>query len=262
MKNLLRLFLIVPLLVVAAGLAACNRGAVVTDSGEITNWQFDFADFSRLDISHAFIVDVEPADGFSINVSVDRAVFEYLVVEKRGDTLYLGLENGNTYLDTTQRATIEMPALEELSLSGASRATVGVFVGAKSLELKLSGASRADVATDTLENASFDLSGASRVTGSIGAATFKLKLSGASSANLEGSAPQMEIDGSSASTADLKDLPATDVKVDLSGASTAFIDVADRIDATLKGGSVVTFLGDPKLGNIDLSGASTIRKAD
>jgi hypothetical protein len=261
-KHLLRLALLVPLLVIAAGLAACNRGVTVTDAGEVTSWQFDFADFSRLDISNAFVVDVRPADDYSINVSVDRAVFEYLVVEKRGDTLHIGLENGNTYLNTTQQAAITLPALRELTLSGASRATVARFAGAASLDLNLSGASRAEISTDSLDSASFELSGASRVSGSLSAASFKLKLSGASSANLDGSAPQLEINGSSASTADLKDLPATAVKVALSGASTAFIAVTDRIDATLKEGSVVTYLGNPKMGNLDISGASTIRRAD
>jgi hypothetical protein len=260
-KHLLRLALLVPLLVVTAGFTACQHATVV-NSGEMTSWEFDFADFTRLDISHGFAVDVQPSEQYGISVKVDRAVFEYLVVEKRGDTLVIGLENGNTYINTTQQATITLPTLKEMTLSGASQATVGLFTGAKSLDLNLSGASRADIATDTLDEATFDLSGASRVTGSLGAAAFKLKLSGASSANLDGSAPQLEIDGSSASTADLKDLTATAVKVDLSGASTAFINVADRIDATLKEGSVVTYLGNPKMGNLDISGASTIRAAN
>ncbi len=260
-RHPLRLLLLLPLLVVTAGLSSCHHGVTVTNSGKLTTWPFAFTDFSRLDISSAFVVDVEPSDSFSINITVDQSVFEYLSVTKRGDTLHIGLENGNTYLDTTQRATITMPALQTLTLSGASRATVGSFAGAKSLDVTLSGASQADLTTDNLDSADFALSGASRVTGSLHAASFKLKLGGASTANLEGTAPQLELDGSSGSAAQLANLPGATAQINLSGASTAFIDVTDRIDATLKDGSVVTYLGNPKMGNLNISGASTmIRK--
>lgn len=260
MKRFLSLLLLVPLLAAAGLLTAC-QGTTVTNAGEMGSWEFDKADFTRLDISHAFVVDVQPAEEFRVNIKIDSAVFEYLVVEKRGDTLHIGLENGNTYLNTTQEATITLPLLKEVTLSGASRADIGVFPGASSLKLNLSGASRADLATDNLQEAQFDLSGASRVNGSVGAATFKLKLSGASSANLDGNAGDMEIDASLGSTADLKDLPVTTARLDLSGASTAFINVSDLINAKLSGASVVTYLGDPKFDNLDISGASNIRPA-
>jgi hypothetical protein len=260
--NLLRLALLLPLLLIAVGLAACQRGAAVTNTGEMTSWEFDFADFTRLSISHAFIVDVQQSDEYRVNVRVDRAVFEYLVVETRGDTLYIGLERGNTYLNTTQEATITLPALKELTLSGASQADVGLFTGASSLDMNLSGASRAAVVTDSLDEANFTLSGGSRVAGSLGAADFTLKLSGSSSANLDGSTSQLGIDASAGSTADLRDLPCRTVSLDLSGASTAFINVSDRIDAKLSGASVVTYLGNPKLGHLDISGASTMREAN
>jgi hypothetical protein len=261
MKRLLHLLLLV-LLLAASGLLAACQSATVTDSGEMTSWEFDFADFTRLDISHSFVVDIQPADEFRISVQVDRAVFEYLVVEKRGDTLHIGLENGNTYINTTQRATITLPSLKQVTLSGASQATIGVFAGAPSLELDLSGASQAELATDNLQQATFDLSGASRVNGSLGAAVFKLKMSGASSVNLDGNAPDLDVNASAGSTVDLKDLPATTARINLSGASTAFVDVSDRIDATLSGASVVTYLGSPKMGNLDISGGSTIRAAN
>ena len=260
MKKALRLALLVTLVAVTAGLAACGQGVTVNNSGQTTNLKFAFQDFTRLNISGSFVVDVEPSDGYSINVTVDQNVFEYLKVSKRGDTLYVGLESGNTYVNTIQRAVIKLPALAVLTLSGASQATVGKFPGAKSLELDLSGSSKASVVTDNLTSATFDLSGTSRVTGTLDAAAFTLKLNDASSASLEGNAPDLSVTGTRASIANLRNLLATTLKVDLSGASTATVNVLYRIDATLKDGSNVTYLGDPAMGNLDISGGSTMKK--
>jgi hypothetical protein len=49
--------------------------------------------------------------------------------------------------------------------------------------------------------------------------------------------------------------------VDLSGASRASLDIEGRLDVDLSGASLLEYKGNPSLGEIDLSGASSIRPA-
>jgi len=216
-----------------------TRGGV-TGSGAVVTVESDVTDFDALDVSNAFEVDVTQGEGYRVVVSIDDNLEQYLQLEKRGNSLIIGLEPGRAYnlSNATLKAEITMPALAGARLSGAASMTVTGFESTTELELSLSGSSGLD--------------------GDIEAGDVQLDVSGSSEVTLTGSGQDATIDVSGSSRLDLSDFPVEDADVGASGASTVLVDVSGRLDARASGASNIRYLGDPTLGDIDTSGASSV----
>lgn len=217
-----------------------ERGISVTGSGVLDTRQFDYSDFTRIEVHNGFQVDLTQSDTFSIEITSDDNVWEYLNVTKSGSTLLIWLWADNSYLNTTQEARITMPNLYGIELSGGSQATINGFSSSHDLSINLSGGSRV-VGDIIAADADFDLSGGSRV-------------------NLEGTADNLDVNGSGASHLDLENFSVDNADINLSGGSSATVNVDGTLDVNLSGGSHVTYVGNPTLGDRDLSGGSELRK--
>jgi len=235
-------------------------GPTVTGSGKLAAWDFDYRDFTKIEAGYAFDIEIVKADSYLVRITVDDNLYEYLDVSKRGDTLNIGLKWNNNYMNITRKATINLPDLEKLGLSGASKAKVDGFSSSHAADFELSGASNADISSMKAGNANYKLSGASKVSGNIEMADGRFNLSGASSIELEGSANDIDIEASGASHVGLSDFSVVDAEINLSGASNATINASGRLDGDLSGGSRLIYIGNPTLGSISASGGSTISK--
>ena len=235
-------------------------GPNVTGSGKMATWDFDYRDFTKVEAGYAFDVDIAKADSYLISVTADDNLYEYLDISKRGDTLHIRLKpNYNyNYRNITRKATINLPDLEKLGLSGASEAKVNGFSSSHAVYFELSGASKADISNITAGNTNFKLSGASKASGSIAMADGIFELSGASSLKLEGSANDIDIGASGASHVGLSGFSIVDATVNLRGASNATINASGRLDGDLSGASKLYYIGNPTLGSIRTSGGATI----
>lgn len=251
------LFLIIAALSIPASLAGCDV-ELVTGSGQDVTWEMDYSDFNKIKVSHAFEIEITRADTFFVEITVDETLNEYLKINRRSDTLYIGLKSGREYVGMTRRAVVTMPELQRLELSGASAGTVSGFASTRSIDFDLSGASTLAIDDMRADKSRFGLSGASEATGRIMLNEGDFDLSGASSLSLEGSADHIRVRGSGVSDFKLFSFPVATADVDLSGGSRAEINVSDLMDINLSGASDVVYMGNPKLGSIDMSGGSTI----
>ena len=109
-------------------------------------------------------------------------------------------------------------------------------------------------------DAKFDVSGASKVTGDITAGDADFDLSGASTVQLEGSASDIVAEAGGASRVKLAGLTVNNADITLSGASTGTVNLSGKLDASLSGASKLSYIGEPTMGNINISGASTLSK--
>ena len=217
-------------------LAGC--GGVVIGSRNLETQSFNYSDFTQVEAHNGFQVELTRSSVFSIVITIDDNLIEYLEVDKSGDTLRIRLQQNRLYTSATLRAKITMPDLNRLDLSGGSQADVTGFTLSHDL--------------------SIELSGGSRVTGDISADEVDLKLSGGSRIDLVGSADNLVADGSGGSHFELGSFPVGNANIKISGGSRATVDVSGTLDVDLSGGSRVLYDGEPKLGNIDLSGGSTV----
>ena len=211
----------------------------LTGSGNVVTQEEAISDFDKVEISHSFEVDIKQGESFSVVIRVDDNLVEQLQVEKFGSTLKIGLKSDISIVsNATLEAEITMPELTGLDLSGASNATISGFKSTKNLTV--------------------DLSGASSLRGDIEAGDTSADLSGSSNANLTGSGGNLTLDASGSSDVDLSDFPVADAEIDASGASTVTVNASGRLDVEASGASDVYYLGDPSMGTIDTSGASSV----
>ncbi len=233
----------------------------IIGSGNLETREFDYSDFTRVEVGSAFEVEVVQSDSFRISVTADDNLFDYLDVSKSGETLKIRLRFGYNYTFCTKRARITMPNLYGLNLSGATHGTVEGFSSSHDFILGLSGVSSLGMADMAAGDIEFELSGASNLTGSITArGNAELDLSGASSVTLSGSAEDIDINASGASHLEMENFPVNDADVSFSGASSGTINLDGTLDASLSGGSHLEYIGELTLGDLDISGGSTISK--
>ena len=216
--------------------------ATTTGSGDLVTLDESVSDFDSLEIRHSFEVDIIQSQTYSLVVRVDDNIEQYLIIDQRGDTLILDLEEGRTYSNVTLEAQISMPSLRSLELSGASDARFAQFVSSDPFDLVASGASKAE--------------------GDIEAGDTGIELSGASDVRLTGSGEDLILEASGASRADLERFAVGDATLDLSGSSDVTVNVDGEINVSASGASDVTYYGSPTLGEIDTSGASSIQSGE
>lgn len=195
------------------------------------------ADFDRIEVGEAIIVNVAYSENFSIEAEGDRRNLDDLIVSKNGNSLVVRFNR----FDRRQYATyvkITLPVLYGVDFSGAVNAQVSGFDLVNRMDISLSGASLAQLSLDATE-IHFSLSGASQ-----------LRLNGAGDL-LEGN-----ISGASILTA--FEYLTDKTELILSGASSAKVSVADQLKGSASGASLVLYRGNPQL-SIEASGSSVVR---
>ena len=244
--------------------AVLHTGCVPTGPENVITEEKDFTDFTHVDVEGTFEVEIIQSDSFSTTISADESFFDYIAVDKEGETLRIYLNPRHTFTDFTLqarnlKAEITMPALYGLNLSGASEGTITGFKSSEDFSLEVSGASSLTTVDIEVGDAEFEISGASEVTGDMKANDAEFKVSGASEIDLEGSANNITLTASGASKIDLADFLINDAYLILSGASEATLNASGRLDSFLSDASRLYFHGNPVMGNISVTGASTIK---
>ena len=214
----------------------------LSGSSRVSSETFNIGGFSKVEVSHAFQVDIVQGDSYRVLVRIDDNLEQHLRVEKRGDTLIIGLKplRGYNLRRATMEAQVRMPELTGIEVSGASDVKIGGFTSNKNFDVELSGAS-------SLE-------------GEITADDVRIEASGASQARLVGEANNLRLDASGASNIDLKDFPVFDAEIELSGASEAEVVLSGTLNIDVSGASRLYYGGNPTIRRIDLSGASSIKR--
>lgn len=239
-KRLMVVFLLAAVMLLG-GCVPFNVHTIV-GSGNVVTRHEEITDFDRVQASHAFDVEIRQGESYSVIVRVDDNIVEHLRVRRRGNTLEIGLIPNRNYniREATMEAEVTMPELVGLELSGASSATITGFESAKKLDV--------------------DASGASHLHGDIEAGRVYIEASGASVVRLNGSGTDATVDASGASQVDLEDFPVEDASVEASGASGVTVNASGTLDVDASGASMVYYVGNPTMGRIDTSGASSIRE--
>jgi len=209
-------------------------------SGNLETEEYAFTDFTEVEIGSAFEFEIEQSSSYSINVTADDNVIDYVQVSQVGQTLKIRLRRVAFLGPVTLRASVTMPQLRGLTASGASHGTVSNFSSTEDLDITVSGASM--------------------VTGDITAGNVDFGISGASTIQLEGSANDIDANVSGASRFNLDAFTVNNADVNFSGASSGTVNLNGRLDANLSGASILWYIGEPTSTDINTSGGSTVSK--
>ncbi|MDD2595973.1 MAG: DUF2807 domain-containing protein [Bacteroidales bacterium] len=269
-------------------IAAIIALSFTLNAGTVTK-SFNNKGFKGLDVSFRFDAEVIQSDKYSVVLEFEEEYAKYLVVKQSGDVLHIKFEDLPRKLQSTDqhdvfKATISMPVLEYLSMSGACKfnTTSKFDLGSNPFTAKISGASRinnlemrasdariylsgassmtmvGDFTNVNMElsgacHADFDVvadeldtevSGASKVQIKANVNKLDVECSGASKAQIEGKTRELDIECSGACSVNTENLVAEDVSVDCSGASKARVRVLKSLDVDLSGASSCYYNAD------------------
>lgn len=257
-----KLFLLLIAIIIIPGLMVFTGCDIVTGSGETQTFEMDFTNFTRIEISTGFDVQITRADNFYVSITVDKSLYEYLTLGKRGDTLLIGLKSNRTYTAAVRKAVINLPDLRRLELSSGASAIITGFSLNHAIDFELSGGSNLFLNPLQAGDAGFVLSGGSRVTGTVKIENGSFDLSGGSRLEIQGTAAGIKIKADNAGEIDVARLPVATADVALSGGSHAIISVTDIMNVNLSSASVLEYIGNPKLGSMKMSGGSTLNQIE
>ena len=234
------------LVLLSCALISCNVVNAYSEKDEVRSTGEDFtrkveaANFTNIRVSHGFEVDVKQAGEYQVAIEADKALEPYLEVSEEGNTLKIGLDPEHSYQtgNMTMKISISTPSLSGIELSGTNRANLSGIETDQAFEAKLSGNSQ--------------------VRGDIVAATATFNVSGNGAVILTGGANKLTISSSGNSNLDLRGFVVIDAEAAMSGSCQAWVYVRGRLDVRASGDSRVVYAGDPTLGQISLSGSSTI----
>jgi len=239
-----------------SGVASWPR---IVGSRNLVTDDMDFGDFTGVSVGGAFDVEVMKSDSYSVSITADDNLFDYVEVSKTGYMLMIGLKWGYNYQFANLRAEIAIPELYELEFSGATHGAVVGFGCSHAFVLVLSGASSLHVSNVSVGDVEVDVSGASYLDGNLtagGDATFVA--SGESTVELVGEADYLVATVSGASHVELSEFRVHNAIVNLSGASRSTVNLDGRLDAVVSGASHLLYLGNPTMGDISTSDVSAI----
>jgi len=193
----------------------------VVGSGNIVTKEELFSDFTVVDAGSGFNVEISNSSSYSVIVTADDNVMEYIEVSKSGDTLNVGTRWGTSFSSVTLKIKITMPQINKIELSGGAQGKIEDYISTNQF--------------------SINLSGGTQLTG-------------------KGSAGYLIVDASGGSQLHFGDYSVQDANIELSGGSQATINLEGTLDADLSGGSQLYYYGDATLGAIETSSGSQIHK--
>jgi len=213
MKRVIVLFLLLIQFAVIYGCVRYN-GRDIQEGDKVTK-SYEISDFSKLDVSHAFDVEIKIGQEASLKITANENLHPYIEVKNKEQSLIIGLkENLNNVghvrveltvndlksVDASGACKISAEGIStdsfELDMSGACSGDLSGEV--KKLEVDLSGATTLDARNLIAEKVEIDISGASNAKVYAGL-SLEAETSGASNITFYGNPEKVETDVSGAS---------------------------------------------------------------
>ncbi len=255
----LSIFLVLTLALLGGG---CIPGVdgFITGNGAVESRAFDYTDFNRVEISNVITADISCSDSFEISVSTHENIFEYLELEKSGQTLRIGLKDHFSFTNVKIEASICLPELVGLNISGASEAVVSGFNSVNDFTALVTGASRLALRNMRVGQSSFYINGASVASGDLVCGNAGIEVSGASRLELSGQGGDINVLAEGASTVNLEKFLAASAIVEAAGVSNIRVYTNGDLYIKASGVSSVKYFGTPVIKNIDISDISSAGK--
>ncbi|MBX2870576.1 MAG: DUF2807 domain-containing protein [Saprospiraceae bacterium] len=253
-------------------------------SGNVTTFEKDITGFDALDVSNDFTVFVTSnSDAEGVRIEADDNFHDYIIVEKVGSTLRIGLERINNIRGKkTLNAYVSAKTLEEIEAGGDSKVYLENELQNEKLKISLRGDSQlqgpiqvnvmqADIRGDskmTMDNMmqgdrfTLDIRGDSKFEGSVDVNEFGADIRGDSKVDLIGEAETASVEVRGDSQIRSYNFAIKALNINLSSDSEAYLTVTEELSVSASGDSVMNYKGNPTIDSKSLTGDSKLRKAD
>ena len=199
-------------------------GSKMKPSGNVITEKREVGDFSAVQVSGIFKVEIVAQKDFAVEVESDDNLLPFIKTEVNDGVLTIRKKKKfsiSSFRSFKATIRISAPNIERLKVSGVTKTSLANLKG-ESLEIDMSGASKIEV---------------------------------------DGNVSDLKVDMNGASKLDAKNLKASTVTVDGSGASKAYVSTSGKLSSDLSGASRVKYYGEPSEISKKTSGAASIRQA-
>lgn len=135
-------------------------GRATRGSGNLTTEKREVSDFTGIDVSGAFQVEITAQKDFAIEVEADDNLVPLIKTEVRGGVLHIE-SDGRLSTENGLKIRISAPDINDIDASGAAKINA-TGIGNDRLQVHTSGASKINLSGETTE-LSIDVSGASKI---------------------------------------------------------------------------------------------------
>jgi len=221
-------------------ISSCNFRCV-RGSGHSTTETRQTSQFSSIDVSGGFKVNLKQDSSNKVTITADDNLMKYIKTSVEGNKLRIYTKR-NLCNSGELVVNIGFKNIEELRASGAVEFNGDSKINAKDVRI--------------------DLSGACKVNLDLNAASVRTSGSGATEISLKGQAASHDVDLSGSGKVFAFDFVVGSYNIQTSGATHCQINVLKELNVHTSGASEIEYKGSPSSVNNDKSGASSIKKVD
>ena len=216
----------------------------IKPSGNVITKEYNFTDFTALDISNDFKAYVTfTEDEKKVNIKADDNLHDHIVVRMNGNTLEIRFKNNfNIRGKETLKAYISVSTIHDFRVAGDSKVYLENKLVTNNLKVKLSGDSRFEGDLE-VRNLAVDLKGDSYM--EVSGKTHVLKGTVKGDSKIE--KYSLVIDR---------------LDINLSGDSEAYLTVNESINVKASGDSKLSYQGDAVVNSKKITGDSELEKVD
>lgn len=219
-------------------LSSCRFGCIKGSGHQVTE-EHKAGNFTRLDISGSFRVNLKQDSSLNVSVTADDNLMKYIHVNIDGDRLHI-YSKKNLCGSGEMVLNIGVKNLEEIKASGGINLVSDGKLNTKDLRFKLNGASKVNM----------DLNADNVVT----------EGSGSTEMNLRGQAASHKIEFAGSGKINALDFVVGSYDIETTGASDCNINVLKDLNVNTTGAADVKYRGNPSSVNTSKTGAATVTK--
>jgi hypothetical protein len=222
---------------VVANLTSCLD--IVRGSGDTLTETRNETNFHALDITIPGRVEVRIADSFSVEITCEENIIDYIETEVDNGVLKINFDR-NVYDVDDLVIKLTAPSWDAFEISGSCDVEVKDSISGDELVVDISG-------SGNLRTAVADFN------------TSDISISGSGDVFLKGSANEFDCSVSGSGNLEAFGFQVKTAKANVSGSGDVEISVSDNLDATVSGSGSVRYKGDPVV-NKNVSGSGTVKK--
>lgn len=221
--------------------SACKK-EIIKPSSDITMIERSVEQFTSVEVADAMEVTISYSSSEQkVVVEANSNLHSYVKTEVIGGKLKIYMQQNVVFRKNAKiKVHLTLPELVSLKVTDASEVSFANQFEANHIDI--------------------DASGASEISGGLNAVSATITLSGASEADFHGVSNMSIFNLSGASTFDSFGFHTNELTANLSGASEAFVRVNNHLNLVASGASEFHYSGDCSIGQLNLTGASTIEK--
>ena len=262
--------LIAIILAICTSFASCINvtNTVKRGCGNIVTSERTVSAFQEINISSNATVRFHASDEFRVVITTDENLHEYIEIETRGNTLYIG-NRGRS--DSSSRRNVGLSVGGDViighsvTISNGIRFTqLAIDVFAPTLSgVTVSGLGRFET-VETLSVPSFTaiVSGSGRITSAIESDRFSATVSGSGRITAVGSSRDANVSIAGSGRFIGSEFVTNTTTANVTGSGNAAIHVTERMNASVAGSGRITYRGNPPQANRNVSGSGSVRRAD